>query len=203
MWSTERLTDSDKILWGRTRIWTQAVWHLHSWAQATQPLISLSTGANLPDAQALSLGFTWIACFLLNWQTNLFSLLFRRFPAFSSYQVLITWFLSIGFAFFILFFLLLFKYSCVHFPPPLSLAPPTPTSHTQSFPSLALSLCPLYLFLDNLSPSFPLLPPLSLLSVCSLFQCLWLYFACLFCWLVSTSRWDHMVFIFHHLAYFT
>ena len=27
--------------------------------------------------------------------------------------------------------------------------------------------------------------------------------ACLSCWLSSTYRWDHMVFVFHHLAYFT
>ena len=27
--------------------------------------------------------------------------------------------------------------------------------------------------------------------------------ACLSCWLGSTYRWDHMVFVFHHLAFFT
>ena len=121
MWSTERLTDSDKILWGRTRIWTQAVWHLHSWAQATQPLISLSTGANLPDAQALSLGFTWIACFLLNWQTNLFSLLFRRFPAFSScVDNLVSeyWFCFFYFIFFIVVQVQLCPFSSTTFPCP-------------------------------------------------------------------------------------
>ena len=43
------------------------------------------------------------------------------------------------------------------------------------------------------SPNIPLPTPFWLLSVCSLFQCLWLYFACLFvCWLSSTYRWDHM-----------
>ena len=26
---------------------------------------------------------------------------------------------------------------------------------------------------------------------------------CLFCWLGSTYRWDHMVFVFYHLVYFT
>ena len=63
--------------------------------------------------------------------------------------------------------------------------PPTlaiPTSHPWSYPPLALSMCPLYMFLDDPAPSSPLCPPprLWLLSVCSLFQCLWLYFACLF-----------------------
>ena len=49
-------------------------------------------------------------------------------------------------------------------------------------PHLPPSMCPLYKFLDDPSPSFPSYhppPPLWLLSVCSLFQCLWLYFACL------------------------
>ena len=50
-------------------------------------------------------------------------------------------------------FVLLFKYNCPLFPPP-----PTPTSHTQSYPSLALSMGPLYLFLDNPSPAFPCYP---------------------------------------------
>ena len=44
-----------------------------------------------------------------------------------------------------------------------------------NLPSLALSVCPLYMFLDGPSPIFPnypIPPPLWLLSVCSLFQCL-------------------------------
>ena len=85
-------------------------------------------------------------------------------------------------------FLLLFKYSCLHFPPPLPSAPPIPTSHpslppTHILPPFALSICPLYRFLDDPCPIFPHYPfptPLWLLSVCSLFQCLWLYFVCLF-----------------------
>ena len=45
---------------------------------------------------------------------------------------------------------------------------------------------PLYMFLHDPPPSFPhYLPPLSpLVTVCSLFQCLWLYFACLFVLLI-------------------
>ena len=57
------------------------------------------------------------------------------------------------FYYFILLFLLLFKYICLHFPPHLS---STPTSHPQSYPLLALSMGPLYIFLDDLSPSSPL-----------------------------------------------
>ena len=81
-------------------------------------------------------------------------------------------------------FLLLFKYSCLHFPPSLFPAPLTPTSHPQSYLPL---LCPWVLYtcslttLPLLCPIIPLLPPLWSLSVCSLFQCLWLYCACLFC----------------------
>ena len=64
----------------------------------------------------------------------------------------------------------------------LSPAPPTPTSHLQSYPPLWL--CPWVLYTCSLMtlPFFPiihLLPPPQLLSICSLFQCLWLYFSCL------------------------
>ena len=73
--------------------------------------------------------------------------------------------------------------------PLLSSVPLTPNSHPQSFPPLALSLAPLYMFFDDTFHSFPVIslpPPLWLLSVCSLFQCLWLYFACLFILLIKS-----------------
>ena len=74
--------------------------------------------------------------------------------------------------------LLIFKYSCLCFPTTTS--PPTlnPTP---------LWLCPWVLYthslttLSLLSPIISLPPPLWLLSVCSLFLCLWLYFVCLSC----------------------
>ena len=93
-------------------------------------------------------------------------------------------------------------FSCHHFPPPHP--PPPPTLNSTS-----LWLCPWVLYtcslmtLPPLSPIIPFPSPLWLLSICSLFQCLWMYFACLFCWLHSTYRSDHIVFVFHHLAYFT
>ena len=80
--------------------------------------------------------------------------------------------------FFIVLQVQLSPFSCHHFPPP-----PTPTPHNQSCPSLTLSMVTLYMFFDNLSLSYPHYsppPPLWLLSVYSLFQCLWLYFACFF-----------------------
>ena len=75
------------------------------------------------------------------------------------------------------------------FPQPLPLpsSPPTPTSHLQSYP---LWLCPWVLYacsltmLPLLSPVYPPAPSLWLLLVCSLFQYLWLYFACLFVLLI-------------------
>ena len=88
---------------------------------------------------------------------------------------------------FFLSFLLLFKYNCLHCPPiPPTHASTIPTSHPQSYLSLALSMCPLYMFLDD---TFPVSD--------------YIVLACLFCWLGSTYKWDHMVFLFHHLACFT
>ena len=85
-------------------------------------------------------------------------------------------------------FLLLFKYSCLHFstttPNPTLL---TPTIPPWSYRSLALSMCPLNMFLDDsslFSSLISLLTPLWLLSVCFLIQCLWLYFDCLFVLLI-------------------
>ena len=84
-------------------------------------------------------------------------------------------------------FLLLFRYSFLHFQPitaPRSIHPCLPTLN---LPLLALPMCPLYRFLDGPSPIFLLYPSPSsplLLSVCSLCKCLWLYFACLFILLI-------------------
>ena len=66
----------------------------------------------------------------------------------------------------VLVYLLLFKYSCLHFPPA---RPATiPNSYPWSYPSLALSTCLLYMFLNNpspLCPQYPLPPLLWLRSV--------------------------------------
>ena len=100
-----------------------------------------------------------------------------------------------------------FKYSRLHFHPTRPPCLPFSTSHPQSYSPLALSVGPSYMFLDDPSHSFPCYP-----SPCPSGYCQFaLYFnvtgyillACLFCWLGSTYRWDHMVFVFHHLAYFT
>ena len=63
-------------------------------------------------------------------------------------------FLNVLIIFSSFFFLLLFKYSCLHLLPTLAI----PTSDLQYYPTLALSVGPLYMFLDNLSPFFPINP---------------------------------------------
>ena len=81
---------------------------------------------------------------------------------------------SFSFLFF-LFFLLLFKDSCLHFPATIFLHPTHCYHPPSTLPPLALSMGPLYMFLDDPSPFFPHYPlpaPLWLLSVCSLYQCL-------------------------------
>ena len=57
-------------------------------------------------------------------------------------------------------------------------------------------------------PSFPLFSPSSLPSgyfqfVLNLIVSGYIFLACLFCWLGSTYRWHHVVFVPHLLAYFT
>ena len=76
---------------------------------------------------------------------------------------------------FVLSFILYFLNYCPStvvsiFLPPLSPVPPTPTSHPQSYPPLALSMGPLYMFLDGPFTSSPCYtPPLSPPVTVSLF----------------------------------
>ena len=67
----------------------------------------------------------------------------------------------------IVFFLLLFKYSCLHFHPIMAPGPTHPHLPTLNLPPLALSMCPSYMFLDGPSPIIPNYPspPSSLLTV--------------------------------------
>ena len=78
-------------------------------------------------------------------------------------------------------------------------------SHPQSY---SLWLCPwdLYIYsLTTLTLFSPIIHLLPLVTVSLFFISVsgYILLACLFCWLRSTYRWDHMVFVFHHLAYFT
>ena len=92
---------------------------------------------------------------------------------------------------FYLLFSLLFNYSCPHFFF-TTLSCPTHPHFPHSIPLYCLHACSLmgtcsmgtlYMFLDDPSPSF-LSYPLWLLSVCSLFPCLWFCFAYLFVLLI-------------------
>ena len=110
------------------------------------------------------------------------------------------------FVLFIFYFicLLLFKYSCLNFPPTIPPALPIPTSYPRSYPALTLSMSPLSMFLDDPSPFSPLsLLTSPLVTVSLFFISMSLVISCLFCWLGFTYRWDHMVLVFHRLAYFT
>ena len=81
------------------------------------------------------------------------------------------------------FLLLLFKYSFLPFPTTPALPPPSPVSTLS--PCYCLSVlyyCSYKPF--TLFPHYPLPSPLWSLSACSQFQCLCLYFACLFVLLI-------------------
>ena len=111
------------------------------------------------------------------------------------------------FLFFVLFTIkkkLLFKYSCLHFPTPLSPTQPLPPPTLNPSP-LCLCLCVLY---TSSLTSFPLLSLLFSSPLPSGYCQFVLYFnasgsillICFFCWLGSTYRWDHTVFVFHMLV---
>ena len=72
----------------------------------------------------------------------------------------------------------LFPFSHHHFPPPYPPLLTTLNPHPLWLGPWVLYTCSLMNLL-LLSPINPIPLPLWLLSVCSLFQCLWLYFACL------------------------
>ena len=91
-------------------------------------------------------------------------------------------------------FLSMFSYSCPHFspiallcpthPPPLTFNPPPP--HCLCPP--VLYTCSLMTF-PLLSPVISLPAPLRSLPICSLFPCLWFYFARLFVLLIRLHLW--------------
>ena len=80
-------------------------------------------------------------------------------------------------------------------------SPPPTFNHS---PPLSLFMGPLYMFLDDPSPYFPCSPPSPLVTVILfLISMSLVLFWSLVCFVDSTYRWDHVVFVFHHLAYFT
>ena len=84
--------------------------------------------------------------------------------------------------FFKIFFLLLFKYSCLHSPPTTPPTPAIPSSHSRSYLPLALSVS-LNMFLDGPSLFSPYYPsPISSLVTVGVF--LISVSLVVFCWLV-------------------
>ena len=102
---------------------------------------------------------------------NLFSLL----------NNLVSYSLCLLFIYLFIYLLLLFNYSCLHFPHPLPHAPSIPISYPQSFPALALSIVLLYMFPDDPSPSFPCYPlsPSLLITISLFFIPMFLIIFCL------------------------
>ena len=98
---------------------------------------------------------------------------------------------------FLTFFLLLFNKIAVFclFPPPLPTRP--------CYWTCVLYNCSCKPF--TVFPHYPLPFPLWSLSACSQFQCLWLYFACLFVFLMrfQLKVRSYAVFAHHLLPYFT
>ena len=87
-------------------------------------------------------------------------------------------------------FLLLFKYSCLHFHPPHPIHPCLPPSY---LPPLTLSMCPFHMFLDGPSLIIPYYhsPPSSLVAVSFFFISMSLL---IFCLLVcdTVTQWNTM-----------
>ena len=85
-------------------------------------------------------------------------------------------------------FLLLFKYSCLHFP--LTALPHLIHLHLPPSiqPPLALSVCPLSCSLMT-TPHYPLQPPIWLLSVCYFNVSGYILFACLFSYPPREHAW--------------
>ena len=104
--------------------------------------------------------------------------------------------------FLILIVFIVVQVSCLHFPCTTFPAPPSILPHFGFVYGSFIHVPWLPL------PFFPLL---SLSPLPSGYWKFVLYFnvsgsillVCLFCWLGFTYRWDHMVFVFHHLAYFS
>ena len=109
------------------------------------------------------------------------------------------------FNYFIVVQLLMYPFSPHYSPLPY---PPQP----QTFNPHSCCLCACVLYTCSLSWHFPFFELLTLSSLHSgdyqfvpyFHVFISIFLICFFvCWLGSTYRWDHMVFVFHHLAYFS
>ena len=147
----------------------------------------------------------WHICTWLNYSDGL---QYLEMACFFSSSSLAIWHGDSWLSFFPLI-LLLFNYSCPHLPPTILPHPTHPHLKNSVLSPSPCWLCSWVLHtcslmtLPLLSPVVPLPPPLWLLSVLYFNVSGYILLAYLFCWLDSTYRWDHIVLIFHCLAYFT
>ena len=106
---------------------------------------------------------------------------------------------------YILFFLLLFYYSCPNFPH-CSPCPTHPLLPQSISTLLSTSMCNLYLFFSYALPLLSTTIPLPS-GPCHSVPCFHasgsVLLVSLFCSLDSSYKWDHKAFVFHRLAYFT
>ena len=107
------------------------------------------------------------------------------------------------------FFKVSFSYSCPHYSPCCSPLPcPTPPPKGNPYPIVLNYGSFVHVPWLAPSPFYPIIPPSSFPSGhCQFILCFYVsgssLLICLFCLLGCTYRWDHMVFVFHCLAYFT
>ena len=89
------------------------------------------------------------------------------------------------------------------FSPLLSSTNPPPAPTVSPLP-LSVPVSPLFMFLNLLLPLLtPVIPVPWSLSVLYFHVSGSILLVCLFCWLDSTYRWDHMVFVFYCPVYYT
>ena len=130
-----------------------------------------------------------VGCYFLNFFfVNPFSFVTSKIPITYMLDCLnISQRLWCSYLFFNMYFLLLFKYSFLPFPP--TLAQHSSPSHFPHISNPHPVNCPCVLYNYSCKP-FTLFPwnslpsPFWSLSACSQFQCLWFYFACLFVLLI-------------------
>ena len=112
--------------------------------------------------------------------------------------------------FFPFFYFIFFIVVQVQLPPFPPTTPPTPALPTSPLDPSSLWLCPYVLYTCSLMtlPPFPtIIPSHIFFGYCQFVLYFnvsdYIFLACFFSWLGSTYRGDHMVFVLHHLAYFT
>ena len=169
--------------------------YLHSYASKflyLSPILPLPADNPLNDLHiydSIRVVAVYLVCFGVFLDSVILSC---EFVVILMFIVLMFFFFLNKFLYFLFLFKILFIFNFLNccsstvvsiFTPTHPTTPPIPASHPQTYPGW-LCQCVLYscsLMTFPLHSSFtPLLPPLCLLSACSLFQSLWLYFVNMF-----------------------